>query len=127
MRRDTHTFGGAQRAGAHRDRDVGDGIAIVADVYGDQIASAATGAEGQRARVGGDDRQVGQALVAVDPVFKEPSQIALAGLLDGLLERCGIAVELRIEGKRMAEGGERLAEQFAAEQLAQLPEDECGF
>ena len=85
---DHNALGDGVGVGADGDGDFGRGVAGVGDVDGDQPVAGLGGA-GKDAV----DGQVGQALVGIDPVGKEPGEIAAdAGLFEKLLEGAGAAV-----------------------------------
>lgn len=124
---DAEALGGPGDGGAEDDGDLGNGLALVADLDGDQVARGFAGLGGEPAGGGLDDGEVGEAGVGVYPVVEEPGKVAVGGLFEGVLEGDGVAFQRGVQGKGAAVGEERLAEEVVSQELAQLPEDGGGF
>ena len=81
------TLGGGGRVGAHGDRNLRGGVAAIGHADGHQPVAGAF-------RAGKDalDAQVGQAFVRIDPIQKEPGQVAARGLIEELFERTAAGI-----------------------------------
>ncbi len=86
-----------------------------------------TFAGGEEAGFDGDDREVGEAAIAEDPVGEEPAEIFAAGFFEELLE--GYGLDGGVVGGRglVAKFDESLLEGFVAGDAAEHPPDGGGF
>ena len=75
----------------------------------------------KRARINGDDAEVGQAAIAIDPVVEKPCQVAVGLRLDQLLHVVGVFV---VGGFVVVQGGVQCG---FADHVAQHPPDVHGL